>query len=629
TYTLNMVSPTVSSSGPQTSPIFDGLGAGTYNVVVTDGYNCSFNSPDIVIDEPTQIQAGLVVETTQTCLTNATLTLSATGGTGTYEYSDTASFTTVLGSFASSTTFSVSIGTYQYYVRDVNGCISNVSNEITIDPLPALIINLDVTNATINCTGDSTGVIIAEAEGGLGNYIYTLQDGSGNDIVGAIQNSPGEFTGLPAGNYQVQVESGDCLTTSSIISITEPSTMLTETHTVTPVTCTGEDDGILEIFATGGTGIIKYAISPRLDQFFEESVFDNLSPGTYEVVVQDELGCYVVFNFTIDDPIPVVLTIVPNSILPEVCDGDMNGEFSIDISGGNLPYSVALDDINGTYTIGTSTQTQFDFTGLSGGDHVVYVRDALGCESEWNITFPESVIIDPEAIVEYSCVNNLSNNTVTVTVDESTDLLDLDFSLNGGPYQGSNVFVNVPPGVGHYIDVRHTNGCIQRTPTFDIEDYEPLQLTIQEGGLNEIIATATGGTGIYEYALNGESYGDQSTFLIYESGDYTVTVTDSNGCVASASGYFEYVDVCIRNYFTPNGDGYLDEWGPGCTESYKDLTFDIFDRYGRKIATLKVGETWDGTYQGKELPTGDYWYVVKLNDSRDDREFVGHFTLYR
>ena len=59
------------------------------------------------------------------------------------------------------------------------------------------------------------------------------------------------------------------------------------------------------------------------------------------------------------------------------------------------------------------------------------------------------------------------------------------------------------------------------------------------------------------------------------------------------------------------------------------MTFDIFDRYGRKIATLRVNEKWDGMYKGKELPTGDYWYVVRLNDRMDNREFVGHFTLYR
>ena len=59
------------------------------------------------------------------------------------------------------------------------------------------------------------------------------------------------------------------------------------------------------------------------------------------------------------------------------------------------------------------------------------------------------------------------------------------------------------------------------------------------------------------------------------------------------------------------------------------MTFDIFDRYGRMIATLKIGGYWDGTYNGVALPTGDYWYVVRLNDKKDNREFVGHFTLYR
>ena len=53
------------------------------------------------------------------------------------------------------------------------------------------------------------------------------------------------------------------------------------------------------------------------------------------------------------------------------------------------------------------------------------------------------------------------------------------------------------------------------------------------------------------------------------------------------------------------------------------------DRYGRELGTYNLGESWDGKYQGVELPSGDYWYVLKLNNSKDDREFVGHFTLYR
>ncbi|MBU3823188.1 chromophore lyase, partial [Flavobacteriaceae bacterium XHP0103] len=158
TYTLNRTAPTAFSSGPQLSPVFSGLGAGTYNVTVTDGYNCSFTSADITITEPTEIESLLVAESTPTCTADASLTLSATGGTGPYEYSGTQNFTAVLGSFTTSVTFDVAPGTYEYYVRDANGCIAVVSNEITIDPLPALVVDLDTTNATVNCAGDSTGV---------------------------------------------------------------------------------------------------------------------------------------------------------------------------------------------------------------------------------------------------------------------------------------------------------------------------------------------------------------------------------------------------------------------------------------------------------------------------------------
>lgn len=635
-YTLNMLSPTVTSSGPQTASTFTNLGVGTYTVTITDGYNCEFTSANIVITEPSPIEASLVKNTSQTCLTGASLTLSASGGTGTYEYSESETFTTILGSFATSTTFSVTDGIYQYYVRDVNGCMSSVSNQIAIDPLPTLMVNLEAENIEINCTGDEIGTIYATAEGGLGNYVYTLQDTSGTAIVPVTQDSPGVFTNLPAGNYQVQVESGDCLATSNQISITEPLAPLTVVYNVENITCPGINNGSIEINANGGTGIIKYAISPRLDQFFETNIFDELAPGVYQAVVQDELGCFVIIDFEVEDATPVMVTIVPNSIMPEVCDGDMDGEFSISISGGNMPYSVAIDDINGTYTTGTTTQTDFDFTNLSGGDHLVFVRDALGCETEWNINFPEAVRIDPEVDVDYGCENNQFTNTVTVTVDESiTNPADLDYALNGGAYQTSNVFTNVPSGLNNIIEVRHTNGCIKSTLPFDITDYQPLALALSDGNLNEIVATATGGSGIYDYDVkyefssNSEPYGSTNTFIYYESGEYTVTVTDSFGCSVSATRYFEFIDVCITNYFTPNGDGVLDGWGPGCTTNYDDLTFDIFDRYGRKVATLGAGEKWDGKYHGKELPTGDYWYVVKLNDKKDDRSFVGNFTLYR
>ncbi|GAA3628417.1 T9SS type B sorting domain-containing protein [Flavivirga jejuensis] len=627
-YTLNTVLPTPSSSGPQISPVFTDLGAGTYNVTVTDGFNCTYTTNDVVITQPTEVIATLMRTDPITCPAGGTLELTATGGTGTYTYGATENYTTPLGTLPA--TLSVADGTYVYYVRDANGCATAKSNEVTIEPLVDLALSFDSPSQTIYCKGDNTGVINATAEGGIGNYVYTLLDATGTiNITPVTQDSPGVFTNLVAGTYQVRVDSGGCSDMESI-QITEPNDPLIVTFTEFPLTCSGANDGILEIEATGGTGIIKYAISPSLNQFFESPIFTDLEPGIYQAIAQDELGCLERYDFEIFSPDPVFLSMVPGSITAEICEGDLNGSFSVDIIGGNMPYSVALDDIDGTYTTGTATQTQFDFNNLGGGDHIVYVRDALGCESEWDITFPESIRINPEAVVAYSCTGNISTNTVTVTVDESiTGSTDLEYALNGNAFQNSNVFVNVPPGLNHYIDVRHVNGCSQRTENFDISQFEPLTLVLEDGGLNEIVAVTSGGAAPYEYTLNGESYGSTNTFIIYASGDYTVTVTDSNGCVAVASRYFEYIDVCISNYFTPNGDNDLDEWGPGCTSQYEDLTFDVFDRYGRAIATLRVGEKWDGSYNGSQLPSGDYWYILKLNDPKDDREIVGHFTLYR
>jgi gliding motility-associated-like protein len=109
-----------------------------------------------------------------------------------------------------------------------------------------------------------------------------------------------------------------------------------------------------------------------------------------------------------------------------------------------------------------------------------------------------------------------------------------------------------------------------------------------------------------------------------------VSVIDENGCEAVAQIFMEFIDIEIPNYFTPDGDGLNDYWKPQNIDQYQEILIKIFDRYGRELARVPVDHTgWDGIYQGSELPTGDYWYVIKLNGEADDREFVGHFTLYR
>ncbi|UUW10071.1 T9SS type B sorting domain-containing protein [Flavobacterium plurextorum] len=626
-YILNYLSVVpVVSSAPQSQPVFSGLAAGTYSVTVVDGLNCvSQPSANLVINEPSKVEAELKLATGITCKTSATLTLSATGGTGQYEYSTDKTFAAIAGQFSSSVTFAVGLGDHQYYVRDSRGCIGAISNNITINPVTPLDLKLDLINAVVYCKGSSTAVIDAEAVGGLGNYIYTLLDSAGG-IVRPAQPT-GYFDLLQKGVYVVRVDSGDCQFSSQAVTINEPAEALSAIPTVTDVTCFGADDGKIVIAATGGTGVIQYAISPNLGLFDTKSVFDHLVPGLYQIIVQDENSCFQIIEREIKEPTVLEAKVV-GPIIQEICDGDKDGAFTIEITGGKPPYSISLDNENGAYApvIGT----QHSFANLKGGAHKVFVKDAT-CLTSRDVIMDKAVVLDPITEVSYHCVNNAQANMVVVKINDSNDIADVDYSLDGtGTYQPSNVFMNVAPGT-HFIVARHTNGCETQTTSFKIVSYEPLALTLAEdkGVWNIIKATATGGGGDYEYSIDGVNFSTKNEFKIYKTGTYTITVRDKNGCTVSQDYYIKYIDVCLDNYFTPNGDGVYDTWGPGCTNIYDKLEFSIFDRYGRTIAKYHYGQKWDGRYNGAELPSGDYWYVLKLNDENDAREFVGHFTLYR
>ncbi|CAN1488082.1 Gliding motility-associated, C-terminal domain [Flavobacteriaceae bacterium] len=627
-YTLNRTSlvPVV-SSGPQISNIFTNLEAGAYTVTVTDGWGCGTTSAVMTIAQPNVVVASLVKASTNTCNVQATVTLSATGGTGLYTYSTTPNFAVIAGSFATSITFPIAVGVYRYYVRDANGCRSVVSNDIQIDALPTLNVAVDIVNSKINCKGDFTGVIIATATGGLGNYVYTLLNGSGLPLAFTpTQVTPGNFTQLPAGTYVVRVNSGDCVANSIVITIAEPAVALNYTFSKTDVKCAGNGDGTITVNGFDGTGIIKYAITPRSDKFLDTGLFTNLKPGLYTVIIQDQNGCYLLQDVTITEPLPIDAKVDPLSIKQELCAGEKTGEFAVLITAGSgtAPYSTSIDNPNGTYVL-----NQVLFTGLSGGNHTVYIKDANSCTFELPVALDPSVTLNPVATISTECVNDLPANKVTVTVDSSNNLADVKYYLDASTTEnGSNVFNNLTPG-DHYIMVHHKNGCIDATPVFPIEKIDPLAITLDLGGLNEIVATVTGGSKVYQFTVNGVSNGSNTKYIYFKSGNYTVTVTDTNGCVAAATKYFEFIDIVIPPIFTPTGDGTNETWKPTNTENYPDIKFIVYDRYGRVVGTFGAGQSWDGNYNGTELPMGDYWYVLKLRHNQDDREFMGHFTLYR
>lgn len=628
TYTLNHTTADgeVITSIPQDSNVFTGLIAGNYTVTVVDSFGCQATSANVTINNPVKVEASLAQETRVTCLTDATLTLTATGGTGPYTYSEDG--ITSLGSFNSSVTFSVSVGAHRYFVTDNLGCVSEASGEVKVSPIEPLTIELDLNYAHVNCTGENSAIVNAVAKGGLGNYQYSLLDSAKNEIRPA--QADGLFTQLYAGTYFVHVMSEDCQRDEQFV-VTETLTALNSDYTVEPVKCNGDKTGKITITASGGTGVIKYAIEPHLDQFLDNGVFDGLAAGTYTVLVQDILGCINSHEITVDQPGILIAYEVPNSMIPEICEGDKDGAFSIEIAGGTAPYFASLDNEKGPFV--PVNGTTVDYTGLSGGTHTVYVRDTNLCSIPVQVNMPEPVILNPIAEVTYDCIDNAQANRVVVTVDASnTNPADIDYALDNGTFQPSNIFTNVAPGQ-HFIVARHTNDCRKQTVPFTINAVAELDLvdvTNSSKDINILEVKASGGIAPYEYSFNGEAFSSSNTYRIYKTGDYPVTVRDKNGCEKTIILHGIFYDFCMPNYFTPNGTGTNTTIGPDCGAlAYKELTFDIFDRYGRVVAKYRVGQKWDGKYNGNELPTGDYWYVLKLNDPKDPREFVGHFTLYR
>ncbi|MDP5198362.1 T9SS type B sorting domain-containing protein [Flavobacterium sp. DG2-3] len=625
-YSLNYTTPEGDASvlGPQDSNVFTGLRAGTYTVTVTDGFSCEATSPTtITLTNPLVIEPILSLTTGVKCTTDATVTLSATGGTGPYTYSEDG--TNYSAPFNSTVTFPVTLGLHKYYVQDNLGCVK-ISNELNIEPLTPLDIELDSRNAVVNCKGDSSAIINAVAKGGLGDYQYSLLDSTHAEVRPA--QADGIFLDLPAGSYIVRVVSGDC-EKEVAVTVTEAAVKLTSSYEAEPIKCFGEKTGKIVMTASGGTGAIKFAISPFLAQFVDSGTFERLEAGTYTVIVQDVLGCTEIHNIEITQPQILIANEIPNSMIPEICKGDNNGGFSIQVRGGTAPYYESLDNSKGVFNLITGNEK--DYTGLTGGKHTVFIQDANGCITEVEVNMPEPVVLNPTVEVLYDCVNNAQANMVIVKVDDSNSPTDVDYSLDGGDFVPSNIFTNVAPG-RHTITARHSNDCRKDTDTFEIDavaEVGLIDLTNQSKDINTIVVQGTGGVAPYEYSFNGEPFTSSNSYRIYKTDNYSVVVRDKNGCIFETKVPGTFYDFCMPNYFTPNGATNT-TIGPDCGAlAYKELTFDIYDRYGRVVAKYRVGGKWDGRYHGSELPTGDYWYVLKLNDPKDPREFVGHFTLYR
>jgi len=129
----------------------------------------------------------------------------------------------------------------------------------------------------------------------------------------------------------------------------------------------------------------------------------------------------------------------------------------------------------------------------------------------------------------------------------------------------------------------------------------------------------------FEFSIDGINYQSSNVFTNAPSGLQTAYVREINFC---SSDQKPFIVIVVPKFFTPNNDGYNDNWEVKGILNYPLAEVNIFDRYGKLITQLNSSNySWDGTFNKNQLPATDYWYVLKLD--KESPELKGHFSLKR
>ena len=531
---------------------------------------------------------------------------------------------------------------------------------LTIDPLSG--------KPTVSCHDGEDGRFEITARGGSSKYNYGLKKADGTFDW---QGENNKFTGLKVGSYTVGVKDMEynCIAELTNIVVESPDKIAIKQQSIQHVGCKGETNGKIsyaieggntpykwEVYKEDGTTTSKRGTGVRVAVPFE---ITDLAAGKYMIKVTDAKDCDASKEFEIIEGVDLGGRIVQSYDCHASIDE--NNKVLVVAGGRGANSDTAAE---ATYDVYVSVNTPYLVVNPSARGAANRLRYAIGVEGgttpiqryEFEGTTPEG-----------------SDNTHNMYQIKHASLIP---KLNAARtlQEGLNQYKIYL----YYFD--KDNPAISDTPLcesvrdLNIEYYPPVKITNTSisNDLNLLKVKVEGGkerytvyfcSAQYHTAEEAKSHyvqkvedvkaGEEVTYFVQKT-DYEeenpdtgkvekkirVYVEDSKGELKEENGgkeacghsvflYKEFVDVVIPNYFTPNGDGQYDTWAPLNLASYPNAETVIYDRYGRKIATLNNKEEWDGTYGGEALPTGDYWFILRLNEPDDNRTFKGHFTLYR
>ncbi len=462
----------LNSGSYQASNSFANVTAGNHSVTVKDANGCTSVKAFTLTQPASNPMVAASSAGTINCNGGtAVVTVSATGGTA--PYTGTGDFT-------------VNAGTYSYTVTDANG--NNATTSITVSQPSAITVT--VSAGTITVFGGSTTVTV-NATGGTGAYTYKLNSGS--------YQAGNSFANVTAGDHSVTVKDANGCTSVKNFTLTEPANNpLAAASSAGTISCNG-GTATVTVSATGGTG--PYTGTGNF----------TVSAGTYSYTVTDANGATATTSATVTQPSAIAVTVSAGTIT--VFGGSTT--VTVNATGGTGAYTYKLN--SGSYQAGNS------FSNVTAGSHAVTVKDVNGCTSVKNFTLTEPAdnpLIVSAAASAITCNGNIS--TITVSATGGT-----------GPYTGVGLFTGYA-GTYNYTVTDATGATA--TTTITIAQPTIIAVTVTAGtittygGTTTVVASATGGSGIYSYSLDGGTYQSGNSFLNVGAGLHSITVKDSRGC---------------------------------------------------------------------------------------------------
>ena len=520
--------------------VFDNLPAGVYDIRVIDANGSDKYVEDVVITEP-----DTPLEITDTEVTDfngfsiscngaqdAYIDITVAGGYPGYTYNWTGpnGFTATTQDISN-----LNPGTYTVVVMDTtNYCQVNQTFIITEPDVVAFTGSIfDYNGYGVSCFGATDGMIDLSPTGGTGTYtfVWTGPDG----FTAATE----DLDNLAAGIYEVYIfDTNTCTTATQTFDVTEPPGMnISETHE--DILCFGYATGMIDITVTGGTPLPGggYNYDWNGPGTFSSSAEDLtfIPAGTYDVVATDANGCSIDISVTITQQ-PQIF--VQSTITPITCYGADDATVTLNITGGNAPYTVEWDNFGfGTY-----------MDNLGAGDYGITITDSFGCVKGIIITVEQAPIFTIQPIVEQISCNGANDASIDLNLIGGVAPLTLEWA------DGSNsglVRNNLGPGT-YTVTITDATPCVI-IESFTFVEPAPLAMSAvvedaldcydtQSGSIDLLIG---GGTPPYTYAWsNGATTEDLATAT---NGNYFVEVTDSRGCTISDTFTVNRPDPLVIN----------------------------------------------------------------------------------